>query len=98
MKTQHETEAASGRSTAATGSEYCLFCHADPHPLGDCPAAASRPALEKALIRANDALRRIRSFPIHSEPVGSAYAMHDIAHETLSPNEHRNSPTGGSRR
>jgi hypothetical protein len=33
------------------------------------------------------ALERIRSFPVHSEPVGSAYAMQDIAHEALTPND-----------
>jgi hypothetical protein len=32
------------------------------------------------------ALERIRSFPVHSEPVGGAYAMQDIAGEALSPN------------
>ena len=31
-------------------------------------------------------LARIRSFPVHSEPVGGAYAMQEIAHETLTPN------------
>lgn len=31
------------------------------------------------------ALRRIQGFSVHSEPVGGAYAMQDIAHETLSP-------------
>lgn len=30
-----------------------------------------------------DALKRIYFFPIHSEPVGAAYAMQDIAHEVL---------------
>jgi len=33
------------------------------------------------------ALERIRSFPVHSEPVGGAYAMQDIAHEALSSND-----------
>lgn len=31
------------------------------------------------------ALERIRSFPVHSEPVGGAYEMQDIAHKALSP-------------
>lgn len=69
------------------GSAWCPFCHADPHTLGECLAAASRPALERALIRANEALRRIRNFPVHSEPVGGAYAMQEIAHEALTPND-----------
>jgi hypothetical protein len=34
-----------------------------------------------------DALERILRYPVHSEPVGGAMAMQDIAHETLSLNE-----------
>ena len=34
-----------------------------------------------------EALERILRYPVHSEPVGGAMAMQDIAHETLSPNE-----------
>lgn len=30
-----------------------------------------------------EALRRIRDYPVHSEPVGGAMAMQDIAHEAL---------------
>ncbi len=41
-------------------SAYCTFCHADPHTLRDCPASGERRAMEAALIRAHDALRRIR--------------------------------------
>jgi hypothetical protein len=33
-----------------------------------------------------EALERILRYPVHSEPVGGAMAMQDIAHETLSPN------------
>ena len=32
------------------------------------------------------ALERILWYPVHSEPVGVAMAMQDIAHDTLSPN------------
>jgi hypothetical protein len=32
------------------------------------------------------ALESIRSFPVHSEPVGGAYAMQEIAHHALNPN------------
>lgn len=83
-------------SFATPDDSFCSFCHADHHPLGECPAAASRPALERALIRANDALRKIRSFPVHSEPVGGAYAMQDIAHETLTPNDQAQRPLADS--
>lgn len=37
---------------------------------------------EKELLY-KDALTRIRSYPVHSEPVGGAMAMQDIADETL---------------
>lgn len=37
---------------------------------------------EKELLYKN-ALKRIRDFPVHSEPVGGAMAMQDIAGETL---------------
>lgn len=37
--------------------------------------------------RLREALRSIQSFPVHSEPVGGAYAMQDIAHAALSPND-----------
>jgi len=33
--------------------------------------------------RLKNALLRIRNFPVHSEPVGGAYAMQDIADEAL---------------
>lgn len=33
------------------------------------------------------ALERILRYPVHSEPVGGAYAMQDIARETLEASE-----------
>lgn len=36
--------------------------------------------------RLREVLRSIQSFPVHSEPVGGAYAMQDIARAALSPN------------
>ena len=65
-----------------------------PSPLAEAPGSAgARDMLQTdwlAMHRENQRLRaaleRIRSFPVHSEPVGGAYAMQDIAHEALSPN------------
>lgn len=34
-----------------------------------------------------DALEKILRYPVHSEPVGGAMAMQDIAHEAMSPND-----------
>jgi hypothetical protein len=42
-----------------------------------------------------DALERILRYPVHSEPVGGAMAMQDIAHETLSLNAER---SGGAQK
>lgn len=36
--------------------------------------------------RLRAALQRIRNYPVHSEPVGGAMAMQDIAHEALNLN------------
>lgn len=39
--------------------------------------------LEKSARKLIEALRRIREYPVHSEPVGGAMEMKDIAHEAL---------------
>lgn len=39
--------------------------------------------VEAQLAAAKAALEKIRRFPVHSEPVGCAYEMQDIAHEAL---------------
>lgn len=44
--------------------------------------------------RLRTALERINRFPVHSEPVGGAYAMRDIAHEALSPYAEAERPAG----
>ena len=46
------------------------------------PAELSR-RLERERDEACAALERIRNFPVHSEPVGGALAMQDIADEAL---------------
>ena len=43
-------------------------------------------AMHRENQRLRAALERIAGFPVHSEPVGGAYAMQDIANEALSPN------------
>lgn len=42
-----------------------------------------------------DALEKILRYPVHSEPVGGAMAMQDIAHEAMSPNAKLCDPQGG---
>ena len=54
--------------------------------LGDSEASRCIREVCRELRALRVALERIRSFPVHSEPVGSAYAMQDIAHEALTPN------------
>ena len=59
------------------------------HELDEANAALSA---ENSRLRAG--LERISVFPVHSEPVGSAYAMQDIALEALSPNVPDQRPGG----
>ncbi len=40
-------------------------------------------ALEQRVLTLRNALLKIYHFPVHSEPVGGAYAMQDIAHDAL---------------
>jgi hypothetical protein len=42
--------------------------------------------LRAEITRLRTALEQIQSYPVHSEPVGGAYAMQDIAHDALYPN------------
>lgn len=42
--------------------------------------------LKLKAIRLRDALQRIEGFPIHSEPIGDAYVMQQIAHDALVEN------------
>ena len=43
---------------------------------------------QKALQRYEKALNRIHNYPVHSEPVGSAYSMQDIASQALKADQH----------
>lgn len=68
---------------------YCSFCHGEAHTLGECPACASREAVERALIRANDALRDIAVMAEQYNYVGwqrIVGKMQKRASEALSPN------------
>lgn len=51
--------------------------------LGDSEASRCIREVCRELRACRAALDRIRRFPVHSEPVGGAYAMQDIAHEAL---------------
>ena len=62
----------------------CYECGGDHEPSGarsDCIRHWKRRAIEaenKLQQIYGDALRRIRNYPIHSEPVGGAYAMQEV--------------------
>jgi HPt (histidine-containing phosphotransfer) domain-containing protein len=43
----------------------------------------NRDQLEQHVAQLQNALKCILSFPVHSEPIGSAHAMRDIAEEAL---------------
>ena len=95
---------AHGRLGAAPGSAkrglVCCFCGEGWGYEGEQPTEAllkeavdheaqrpRNPYLSE-ISRLRSTLERIRSFPVHSEPVGEAYAMQDIADAAL------NSPNG----
>ena len=50
------------------------------------PLVRTAITLGEEVDRLREALRSIQSFPVHSEPVGGAMAMQEIAHAALSPN------------
>lgn len=96
-----EEQEAQGALAAPTGSDcdddgacqrcgrfYDLREGQEPTPLCDECAQA-----EWAIFRR--ALERILEFPVHSEPVGGAMAMKDIAHDALHPQNapHERPPT-----
>ena len=72
----------------ATGSAKCCICKWTNVSLLNLGEPGSpRWTCHGCCKRMLDALERILRYPVHSEPVGSAMAMQDIAHETLLPNE-----------
>ena len=83
----------------------CVHCGKDvitdtPHKAAVCFVCRERKRIEAednkqleghlaALRRMHDALTRIVNYPVHSEPVGAAYAMQDIAASGLTPPEQK---------
>ena len=63
------------------GQWHATFCDRTPEQVIALLQARDREAL-----RFQSALRRIVGYPVHSEPVGGALEMQDIANKALDPN------------